>query len=289
MQPVSEPRHDPAPSRWGYRLQRLWLTPLFRALMRVGLPSFLVIFALGAYFSQEENRLRVQQALADARESIEMRPEFTVQMMRVDGASPALADAVRSVLPLSFPVSSFDLDLETMRQTVASLPPVRSASLHIRPGGVLQVQVSERVPVAVWRRGQQLFLVDDEGAVTGAIFARGDRPELPLLAGQGAERAVEEALALVAAARPLKGRLRGLVRVGERRWDVVLDRDQRILLPMEDAVSAMERVVALAQARDLLERDVAVVDLRDASRPVVRLNPPAVEELRAIRSFRLGE
>jgi hypothetical protein len=42
---------------------------------------------------------------------------------------------------------------------------------------------------------------------------------------------VPEALALVAAARPAVPRLRGLVRMGERRWDLVLDRDQRILLP----------------------------------------------------------
>jgi len=36
------PRRDPAPSRWQYRMQRLWLTPLFRMLFRVGLPLLVV-------------------------------------------------------------------------------------------------------------------------------------------------------------------------------------------------------------------------------------------------------
>ncbi|MEQ8256181.1 MAG: cell division protein FtsQ, partial [Roseovarius confluentis] len=33
-----EPKADPAPSRWSYRYQRLMLTPLFRKLLRVGVP-----------------------------------------------------------------------------------------------------------------------------------------------------------------------------------------------------------------------------------------------------------
>ena len=34
--------HDPAPTKWGYRYQRLMLTPGVRAAMRIGLPVLLV-------------------------------------------------------------------------------------------------------------------------------------------------------------------------------------------------------------------------------------------------------
>jgi cell division protein FtsQ len=79
--------------------------------------------------------------------------------------------------------------------------------------------------------------------------------------------------------------LRGLVRVGERRWDVVLDRDQRILLPEADPVPALERVIALDEATELLARDVAVVDMRNPSRPTLRLTAAAMEELRRLRAI----
>jgi cell division protein FtsQ len=72
--------------------------------------------------------------------------------------------------------------------------------------------------------------------------------------------------------------------VGERRWDVVLDRDQRILLPETGAVEALEQVLALDEARDLLARNVTVVDMRLPHRPTLRLAPFAVEELRRVRS-----
>ena len=41
------PRRDPAPTRLAYRMNRLWLTPLLRAMLHVGLPAFLVVFCTG--------------------------------------------------------------------------------------------------------------------------------------------------------------------------------------------------------------------------------------------------
>ena len=40
-------RRDPAPSRWAYRMQRLWLTPMFRVLCRVGLPGVVLASVTG--------------------------------------------------------------------------------------------------------------------------------------------------------------------------------------------------------------------------------------------------
>ena len=92
-----------------------------------------------------------------------------------------------------------------------------------------------------------------------------------------------EALALIDAAGPILPRLRGLERVGERRWDVVLDRGQRIKLPADGALQALERAIALDRAQDMLARDIAVVDLRHAARPVVRLGLEAQNAIRVAR------
>ncbi|MFB1025203.1 MAG: hypothetical protein QMC33_07705, partial [Octadecabacter sp.] len=48
--------------------------------------------------------------------------------------------------------------------------------------------------------------------------------------------------------------------------------------------AAFERVVALTQVQDLLERDVAVVDMRNPTRPTIRLNEQAVANLRQINA-----
>ncbi len=111
-------------------------------------------------------------------------------------------------------------------------------------------------------------------------MSREARADLPLLAGEGADRAVPEARALLAAAAPVMARVRGLVRVGERRWDLVLDRGQRIMLPETDPVAALIAVTALDQSEKMLERDLTVVDLRNEQRPTIRLAADALETFR---------
>lgn len=282
-------RPDPAPSRLKYRMERLMLTPLFRVLLRFGLPCLLTFGIASWWLSYDDNRMKIIDTYADLRSQVESRPEFMVNMMVVDGASDIVADGIRQMLPLDFPISSFDLDLEAMRETVASLDPVKSARLYVRQGNVLQVDVVERIPVVLWRNERGLQLLDNEGVLVGPAFVRADWPELPLIVGDGADKYVTEAMDLVAAAEPLSTRLRGLVRMGERRWDVVLDRDQRILLPETEAVQALERVIAMDQAVDMLERDLVAVDLRLPNRPTLRMTDGAVQELLRIRAIEAGE
>ncbi len=292
MQPLTDDprgsamrRADPAPSRLAYRVQRWMLTPGVRLLLRVGLPCALVLGAVTSYMADETRRDSVDTAITSLRQSIEERPEFMVNAMTIDGAGPSVAQDIREVVPIDFPVSSFDLDLEVIRATIAGLNPVREARVRIKPGGILQVDVVERLPALVWRTRDGIELVDEKGVHVGFGEARTDYPDLPLIAGDAAAAHVEEALRLFAAAAPLKDRLRGLVRVGDRRWDVVLDRDQRILLPETRAVQALERVIALDQAYDMLARDVAVVDMRLSDRPTLRMTEAAVGDWRQLRQI----
>lgn len=279
------PKIDPAPSRWSWRMQRLMLTPGFRFALRVGLPFTLSLLAGTIYLSDETRRGTVVQAIADVRASIQERPEFMVKLMAIDGASDRLSREIRTAVPLEFPLSSFDLDLTVLREQITAINGVKQANVRVRPGGVLQIDVTPRVPVAVWRSAEGLALVDNTGAHVTEIETRLDHPDLPLIAGDGAAMHVPEALKLIAAANVLGERLRGLVRVGGRRWDVVLDRDQRVMLPEDNAVQALERVIALEGAQEVLTRDVARVDMRLAARPTLRMNEDATREWWHIRQL----
>lgn len=274
-------RRDPAPTLWSYRYQRLLLTPVFRRTVRVVLPLCLGLAAGGLWLGTGDNRADLVARIEAVRTGLREREAFMVRSLDVSGADAPLAAAITGVLALDLPLSSFDIDLDAHRAAIADLAAVRDASLRLRPGGVLEVAVTQRVPVAVWRHADGLRLIDAEGAMTGMIAERGVRSDLPLIAGDGAHEAIGEALALFAAAAPVAPRVRGLVRMGERRWDMILEDDVRVLLPAEGAVPALERVIALQQAQDLLDRDVAAVDMRLERRPTIRLNRPALNILRA--------
>jgi cell division protein FtsQ len=269
---------DPAPTRLRYRLERLFLTPLFRLSMRVGLPFAVVFVATYVYLSDAERQERLLLAVAEMKRQVETRPEFMVKLLAVEGASAEVEEDIREIFPFDLPASSFDIELPALREMVTGLPAVLRADVRIRRGGTLVIEVSEREPVAVWRTRDGLGLVDIDGFVVADLEARVDRPDLPLIVGKGASKDVRGALAILSAAAPLQDRVLGLVRIGERRWDVVLTREQRILLPPKRPVRALERVIVLDEVHEMFERDIAAVDMRLAGRPTVRMNAQALEE-----------
>lgn len=277
--PAAAPR-DPAPSRMGYRFQRLMLTPGFRGTVRIGVPILLIAAIAGSWYVQPENRAQFVETIEDTKQTFQQRPQFMVQAMNVTGADAGAMTDVVALLPDAFPVSSFDLDLEGIRANIEALDQIKSASVRVGQAGALEVRLTPRVPVAIWRDMGTLRLIDADGVLSGQISARADRLDLPLIAGDGAENNIAEALKLFDAAGPLIDRVRGLVRMGERRWDMVLDRDQRIFLPSSGAVGALDRVIALNAAQDMLSRDVAVVDMRNENRPTLRMNEEAAAALR---------
>ncbi|MGV8985282.1 MAG: cell division protein FtsQ/DivIB [Cypionkella sp.] len=281
-------RRDPAPSRWAYRMQRLWLTPLFRVTMRVGMPAFFVVLALGIYLSDATRRDAFANFAVATKDKVAERPMFMVNLLSIDGASPELADAVRSKLNLQLPQSSLTLDLDAVRVSAERLDAVDSAVVRLGAGNVLQVTISERHPAWVWRTESGVMLLDAAGHRIAGLAARDDRADLPLVAGVGADQAVSEAQAILAAARPWTSRIRGLVRISARRWDLVLDRDQRILLPADSPVAAVEGLIAMDRAENILARDLTVVDLRNPLRPVLRLAQPALDALRQSQGIKIS-
>ncbi len=276
-------KRDPAPSRMAYRLQRLWLTPLFRGFTRVGVPVFGVVLGLGLWLGDDGRRADLVERYDEIVRSVQERPEFMVSMLKIEGASPEVDAAIRTMMPVKLPASSFQIDLEAMHDLITRLDAVAEARLVIRDGGTLDVNVTERVPAILWRHQTGIEMLDAEGHRVATLLDRGARPDLPLIAGRGAEKYVPEALDILAAATPILPRARGVVRVGERRWDIVLDRGQRIMLPQDNPVLAVERLLAIDAAEDLMDRDFTHLDLRNQDRPTIRLSEAALEAFQTIK------
>ena len=282
MLPVKVPR-DPAPSRIKYRLERLWLRPAIRKVVKTGIPV-LILVALGLTLVSDPGvQARTGEVYAGLRDRLKTHRALIVQRVEIRDASDHVAEEVAAAMALGLPASSLDVDIAAVQARIAALDIIETASVRLGGDGVLMVDVQERIPALVWRGPDGLQLVDATGVRVGKLLRRDHRSDLPLIAGAQANVAAAEALQLFALGTAYRDRIRGLVRVGARRWDVVLDRQQRVMLPEEEAVAALARIIALDRAEDLLARDITVVDLRDARRPTLRLSPAAWDGLQARR------
>ena len=288
--PAVKPRHmaparrtGPGPSKAAYRLSRAWAKPWLRNLALVYLPLALLAALGWRVVSQDQLRLAIQAEAHAWVESGMNRPEFAVRGVAVTGGTEELRAEVRQTLGPLKGVSSLKLDIDGLRARVEEIGAVAEATVQLDPTGRLQISVTERLPAVVWRRADgTLGLLDHSGAEIGPLAHRAMAAELPLLLGTGAEDHVGEALALMDVAPSMVPRLRGFVRVGERRWDVVLTGpagDLVIMLPEEDAAKALAGVMALHYGEELLDRHLAAIDLRLRERPALRMAPEAAETL----------
>lgn len=277
-------RRDPAPSRLLYRLERWWLRPLTRFTVRIGMPIMALLLLAVSAVRDPDVQDAAARTLADLRAQIAAHPALQVTTLRLEGVGAETEARMRAVLALDLPVSSMDLDLSQMQSAVMQLDAVRDAHVRVE-AGVLTITARERRPVIIWRTPTGLDLLDVTGARVDGLPRRADRADLPMMTGIGADTAIAEALELIRIAGPIRDRLRGLQRVGARRWRLVLTDNMTIELPEEAAAAALARVMGLHAGEGILALDLRAVDMRDSRRPILRLTPRALLEVRRGRGL----
>ena len=157
------------------------------------------------------------------------------------------------------------LDVAAIKSALLGDPWVAKAEVRRLFPNRLIVSIEEREPVALLQR-DGLELVDAEGVSLGPL--RGERyASLPVIAGQGAMSATSELARLMRAAMWLPSKPRGAVRVGQRRWNLILQDGSMLRLPAEQGGHALARLRELDNSgavltSALLSGRPIVIDLR---------------------------
>lgn len=264
-------------SRVNYRLQRLLLAKSFTFFLRIFAPIAGVAVVAAGLLVWGGIELRFDDIMSRAKKEVKYNPEFMIGGVIFQGASPLTEKEIRALLPDRFPVSPFDIDVKKLKQEVEKLPAAASASVSMNPSGYMEIVVIEHAPALIWRSELDLHLLDAEGRVIGSAERRLDYPELTLLAGPGSDAAAREAIQIMSTAQPIAKMVRGLVRVGERRWDVVLDRSRKVMLPEKEPAAALAKLIYRSRTDGILLRAISAIDLRNPERMTVRLAENGIE------------
>lgn len=271
---------DPAPSRIAYRIMRLMLIPRLRLIFTLGFPSLLIFCATLGLFININVWENISAIKKDLKLAFVERPEFMIKVASIDGSSDELANEIREILPLDFPVSYFDLDIKYLHKVVNEIPAVASAAIKISAGGVLQINVAEKSPAFIWRKDNVMSVIDETGSFIRIANSRVDYPKLPLVVGEAANLVVSEISSLMQANEYFKDHVRAFIRVGERRWDLILENNVRIMLPQREFLAAFDRLMLMNEAGSLLSGRLSNIDMRLVVRPTVRVDTVSVDPLR---------
>lgn len=168
------------------------------------------------------------------------------------------------------PILAFDP--HRAKERLEMLAWVRTAIVERRLPDTVLIQISERQPLALWQHRGRLALIDTEGVVV-TRWKLERFWKLPLVVGAGAPKEAFAMLRVLADHPRINGRVKALVRVSERRWDLRFKNGVVARLPEKDAAQALTTLDLMDRRERLLDRDIVAIDLRYEDRLVVRTKP----------------
>ncbi len=204
---------------------------------------------------------------------------LTVREVKLSGRTWAHQSDIVAALRLHTGQTIFDVDLRGARTRLEAMGWVESARVSRRLPSTLEVHIVEREPFALWQLRRRLVLIDR----TGETIIReglGRFTYLPVVVGEDAPKFAADLIDTLSRRPELLERVDAATRVGLRRWNLRFDNGVDVYLPEDGVAEAWRRLGSLQDEQGILDREVAVIDLRLTDRLVVRMPPRVAARMR---------
>jgi cell division protein FtsQ len=199
-----------------------------------------------------------------------------LEALTVEGRVSTNAEDILASIDVERGTPILSINVAEARESIETLPWVKSAQVERQMPNSIHVIIQERTAYALWQRGARYTLIDAEGHSIADV--PGQIGELPLVVGVDAPAHTFELFELLKAEPALQHRVQGAVRIGERRWNLHFDSLETgitVRLPETDLATSLKRLADLQREHNILDRDLASIDLRLEDRLIVQLNPGA--------------
>ncbi len=192
-----------------------------------------------------------------------------VRNIVIEGRANTPEPLLRAAIGASRGDAILGFSVEQARARIEQLTWVERATVERRLPDTLVIQLDERRPFAIWQNQGKFVLIDRAGQIVANQDVAQFR-SLPLVVGLGAPAAAAPLLDTLTARPGIGARVSAAVRVAERRWNLHLKSGTDVLLPEGAEQAALERLEKLQNEQALLDRPLAVIDMRLADKLVVR-------------------
>jgi len=187
---------------------------------------------------------------------------FGISKVHLLGAQRTSPQLVLNTLGFHLGQSIFGADVHAARDRLLALDWIKSANVRRRYPDDITVTVTEKQPFALWRDAAgRIWVIEKNGAL---ITDQGYDQflKLPHFLGTGAPENAADIVDALPGHRAVLARLEGMQRVGERRWNLVLDNGVVVQLPEKNWKKELNALESLIVDKGILERDVTQIDLR---------------------------
>lgn len=202
---------------------------------------------------------------------------FRLREVLLVGRERVSRETVLGASALELGTPTLGLDTGLIRARLEHNRWIKRARVTVRLPDTVFIEIDERRPFALWQRDGRFRLIDDEGAViTERALHR--YAHLPLVVTRSEPERARPILEMLGREPDLKRRVRALIEVGGRRWNVRIDNGIDVRLPEVEPSAAWSELAQLDRRHALLARRISTIDLRIPSRVVVTPAPDSDTE-----------
>lgn len=250
-------------------IERRWLQKIGRFVVTC---AFFVIVAYGWFWGGGLQKFK--EAMVDI-------GGLSIKKVEIIGNKRLSNTDIVALLGLKGQTPILGFNLAQARVALQTLPWVEKVDVRKVYPDKLYISLKERTPYAIWQHGGAMDLVDQAGQVI-APYRVDEALSLPLIVGAGAEDKAANFIKNLALVPQMRDQIHAYIRMGDRRWDLLLNNGIRILLPEKAPISRLVQVLTAPETESLLEHDVQTIDLRFLDRVVVGLSDEALERQKAV-------
>ena len=201
---------------------------------------------------------------------------FTVKNILVEGRKYTNAQTLKAIIDVDKGDALLGFDPENTQETLSRLSWVKEVRVERRFPDTIYVELTERVPMALWQRNKRLSLIDTEGVV---LTDHDLEPfqDFVVVIGDEVPKYAPAFVTMLQAEPEVIAKMDAAILKSGRRWDLMLKSGSVVKLPEDNIALAFRRLVAMQAEKQIMDKDIKAIDVRDPTRILVRTHPGAVQ------------
>jgi cell division protein FtsQ len=198
---------------------------------------------------------------------------LTLEVVQLSGRAHTPQDTLLAVTDLEIGTPILGIDLRQLHSKISKIGWVDDAIVERRLPGIIRISLRERVPIALLQNDGKHKLIDHSGAIIDGADPS-QFTHLTVVAGKNAARHADAILSILKTEPELFSEVWAVNYKSQRRWDVHLKNGMEVRLPEIDSISAWSRLAIIERKKQIMDRDLAVIDLRVPQQLVVEPHIP---------------
>lgn len=172
---------------------------------------------------------------------------------------------IKTAMGIAPNTRAYSVNLNAVNNRITEIPEIRESAVRRLPNGKLVVHAQLYRAVAGWTDGTYYYPISGDGTIVntpstertmGTVIFRGATPN--------------NISDITKAAMGLVGEIDYLEWIDGRRWNIITKDNIIIMLPEDDPITAIGKIIALNEKHQILSKNLKAIDMRDDARILIK-------------------